>query len=112
MATRTPDKEVEVVEFEIVPDEIDGWDVKKPDEEQALSNHPTRESAEAAARLRANEEQADEVRVTVKERAVHRVDDETRGVRTAFLALGALLLLVTLLVVVISLVGALTDFGA
>ena len=109
MTTRTADRTT--VEFEIVPDEVDGWDVKKPDEEQALSNHATRESAEQAARLR-GEEQADDVQVTVKEHEVHHVDDETRGVRTAFLALGGLLLLITLLIVVISLVGSLTEFGA
>jgi hypothetical protein len=97
MATRTHD--TSVVEFEVVPDEIDGWDVKKPDEEQA-------------ARLRGEEEQADEVHVTVNEHAVHHVDDETRGVRTAFLALAGLLLFITLLIVVISLVGSLTEFGA
>jgi hypothetical protein len=110
MATRTHG--TSVVEFEVVPDEIDGWDVKKPDEEQALSNHATRESAEQAARLRGEEEQADEVHVTLNERAVHHVDDETRGVRTAFLALAGLLLLITLLIVVISLVGSMTEFGA
>ena len=50
--------------------------------------------------------------VTVNEHAVHHVDDETRGVRTAFLALAGLLLFITLLIVVISLVGSLTEFGA
>ena len=110
MATRT--HETSIVEFEIVPDEVDGWDVKKRDDDQALSNHPTLESAEEAARLRGEEEEAEEVRVTVKEHAIHRVDDETRGVRTAFLALAGLLLFITLLIVVISLIGSLTDFGA
>jgi Uncharacterized protein conserved in bacteria (DUF2188) len=110
MATRTDHNRV--VEFEVVPDEIDGWDVKKVGEEQALSNHPTRESAEQAARLRGEEEQADEVRVTVKEREVHHVDDESRGMRPTFIALAALLLLITLLIVVISVIGATTEFGA
>ncbi|HWI70672.1 MAG TPA: hypothetical protein VNT55_01860, partial [Baekduia sp.] len=62
--------------------------------------------------LRGREEEAGEVRVTVNERAVHHVDDETRGVRTAFLALIGLLVAITLLVVVISLIGSVTDFGA
>jgi hypothetical protein len=77
-----------------------------------LSNHATRESAEQAARLRGREEDAGEVRVTVNERAVHNVDDENAGVRTAFLALIGLLVAITLLVIVISLIGSLTDFGA
>lgn len=110
MATHAREKEI--VEFEVVPDEIDGWDVKKGDEEQALSNHATRESAEEAARLRGDREEADEVRVTVRENAVHHVDDEEKGMRPAFLYLLGLLALITILVVVISLVGSLTEFGA
>jgi Uncharacterized protein conserved in bacteria (DUF2188) len=108
----TQAREGEIVEFEIVPDEVGGWDVIKAGEEQALSNHPTRESAEEAARLRGNEEEADEVRVVVRDDVVHHVDDETRGVKTAFLALAGLLLVITLLIVVISLIGSITDFGA
>jgi Uncharacterized protein conserved in bacteria (DUF2188) len=110
MAIRTDHREA--VEFEIVPDEVGGWDVIKRGEEQALSNHATREAAEEAARLRAEEEQADGGRVIVREDAVHHIDDESRGMRPAFLALGALLLLITLLIVVISLIGATTEFGA
>jgi uncharacterized membrane protein len=102
---------VPVTEFEVVPDEVDGWDVKRKGEEQALSNHATREAAEEAARLRAEHEE-EEVRIAVRERELHRVDDETRGVKAAFLSLGGLLLFITLLIVVIALIGALTDFGA
>jgi Uncharacterized protein conserved in bacteria (DUF2188) len=110
MATRTDDRTT--VEFEIVPDEVDGWDVKKRGEVQALSNHPTRELAEEAAWLRGEEEEADDVRITVDEKAVHHVDDESRGVRTTIVALVGLLALITLLIVVVSLVGSLTEFGA
>ena len=95
MATRTHDKKI--VEFEIVPDEVGGWDVIKAGGEQALSNHSTRESAEEAARLRGREEEADDVRVLVRDDVVHHVEDETRGVKTAFLALLGLLLVITLL---------------
>lgn len=109
MTTQAPEKRI--VEFEIVPDEVDGWDVRKADEEQALSNHATRELAEAAARQR-GEEEAAEIRVIVNENVVHRMDPEERGVKTAFLALAGLLLAVTVLLVVVSLVGALTGFGA
>jgi Uncharacterized protein conserved in bacteria (DUF2188) len=110
MATRTDDRTT--VEFEVVPDEVDGWDVKKRGEVQALSNHPTRELAEEAARLRGKEEEADDVRITVDEKAVHHVDDESRGVRTTVVALVGLLALITLLIVVVSLIGSLTEFGA
>jgi hypothetical protein len=100
------------VEFEILPDEIDGWDVRKMGEEQALSNHPTRGQAELAARLRGEEEEATDIRITVNERAVHHLDDDTSGVRPAFLYLGGLLLAVVVLIAVLALVGSLTGFGA
>lgn len=109
MATHTDDN---TVEFEIVPDEVDGWDVKKRGEEQTLSNHATRASAVEAARLRGEREQAEDVVVDVKENAVHRIDDEDRGMRSTFAYLLGLLGVVTILVVVISLVGSLTEFGA
>jgi hypothetical protein len=102
----------ETVEFEVLPDEVDGWDVRKMGEEQALSNHPTKEQAELAARLRGEEEEASDVRITVNERTVHHLDDDTRGVRPAFLYLGGLLLGVVLLIAVLALVGSLTGFGA
>jgi cytochrome c-type biogenesis protein CcmH/NrfG len=100
------------VEFEVLPDEVDGWDLRKAGEEQALSNHRTREQAELAARLRGEEEEATDVRVTVNERTVHQLDDDTSGVRPAFLYLAALLAGIVLLIAVLALVGSLTGFGA
>ncbi|MGH2952692.1 MAG: hypothetical protein ACRDK9_01545 [Solirubrobacterales bacterium] len=47
-----------------------------------MSNHPTRESAEEAARIRANEERLSEEGgepVVVDERHVHAVDDTRQG---------------------------------
>jgi Uncharacterized protein conserved in bacteria (DUF2188) len=109
----SPDvREKKIVEFEIVPDEVGGWDVIKRGEKQALSNHSTREAAETAARLRGEEEQADEVRVTVRKDAVHHLDDEATGMRPAFLGLAGLLLFITLLIIVISVIAATTEFGA
>jgi hypothetical protein len=71
----------------------------------ALTNHPTREEAEAAARLRAEEEGGVEV-----EHEDHPVQEgaggEGRGVKTYFLVLVGLLLAVTILIVVISLVSS------
>ncbi len=110
--TRTRDKEKETVEFEIVPDAVDGWDVTKAGENQALSNHSSRRAAEAAARLRGREEQADEIKVSTKRDSVHEIDEESRGMRTTFLAIGGLLLLVAILIVVVSLLGSTTGFGS
>jgi hypothetical protein len=110
MGTKTADKRK--VEFEVVPDSIDGWDVTKKGGGQALSNHPSRETAEAAAELRGREEEADEVEVSVREDAVHELDDARQGMRTAFLALGGLLLAIIVLIAVISLIGSTTGFGS
>jgi Uncharacterized protein conserved in bacteria (DUF2188) len=108
--TRQGDREA--VEFEVVPDEVDGWDVIKRGESQSLSNHPTREEAEEAARLRGSREQAEQVEVEVHEDEVHGIDDDTSGVRVAFFSLGGLLVAIGLLIAVIALIGALTGFGS
>jgi hypothetical protein len=97
--------------LQVVRDEIDGWDVVRDDEGVALTNHPTLEDAKAAAELRAEEEGISEP-VAIDDRAVHRIDDTRQGVRTAILALGGLLLAVTLLVIVLALTGSLTGFGS
>ena len=109
MATRA-DKQA--TEFEVVPDQVDGWDVIKRGESQSLSNHPTREEAEEAARLRGSREQVEQVEVEVREDQVHSLDDESRGMRVAFFSLGGLLVTAAMLIAVIALIGALTGFGS
>jgi Uncharacterized protein conserved in bacteria (DUF2188) len=104
-----------VAQLIVIANEVDGWDVVREDDGIALSNHTTRESAERAARMRAEEESLSEAHgdvVAVEERGVHRIDDARQGVKPAFLALAAILLFVTLLVAVLSLTGALTGFGS
>lgn len=101
--------------LKVVRNEIDGWDVVREDEGVALSNHPDRETAEAAARLRAHEERAShegDESVVVHPDEVRAIDDARQGMRPAFLALAALVIAVTLLIVVLSLTGSLTDFGS
>lgn len=101
--------------LKVVRNEIDGWDVVREDEGAALSNHPDRETAEAAARLRAHEDRAgqegDEP-VEIHPEEIHAIDDTRQGMRPAFLALGALIVAVTLLLVILSLTGSLTGFGS
>jgi hypothetical protein len=41
-----------MADLKVVPNELDGWDVVRADEDVALTNHPTREDAEQAARIR------------------------------------------------------------
>ncbi len=102
----------ETVEFEILRDEVDGWDVRKADEEQALSNHASLAEAEEAARLRGAEEEAVDFHVTVNDRDVHGIDDDSRGMSTMLLSLVGLLAFVTFLLAALSLAGSLTGFGA
>lgn len=111
-ADRTERTDGETAEFEVVPDQVDGWDVIKRGESQALSNHPTREEAEEAARRRGSGEQADEVEVDVREDRVHGLDEDERGMRVAFFSLGGLLVAIALLIAVIALVASLTGFGS
>ena len=101
--------------LKVVRNEVDGWDVLREDEGVALSNHPDRASAEAAAELRAEEEHIGESggeAVVVAEDEVHAIDDTREGMRPAFLWLGALALAITLLIVILALTGSLTDFGS
>jgi hypothetical protein len=98
-----------------MPSEVDGWDVVREDEGVALSNHPTRESAELAARMRAEEEHLGDdggEPVVVDEQHVHRIDDARQGVKPAFLSLGGLLIAVALLATIVALIGAITGFGS
>ena len=42
--------------LKVVRNEVDGWDVIREGEDEAISNHVDRATAEAAAQLRADEE--------------------------------------------------------
>jgi hypothetical protein len=101
--------------IKVVRNEIDGWDVLREDEGVALSNHPDRESAEAAAKMRAAEERVGDQGggpVIVAADEVHGIDDTRQGVKTAFLALGALLTAIIILMIALALTGSLTGFGS
>jgi hypothetical protein len=101
--------------LKVQPNELDGWDVVREEEGTALSNHPTKEGAEEAAELRAEEEHLDEAGdepVVVDPDHVHEIDDTRIGMKPAFFSLGGLLILVTILAAVVALIGAITGFGA
>ncbi len=101
--------------LKVVRNEVDGWDVIREDEGVALSNHPDRASAEAAARIRADEdrvsEEGDEP-VVVAADEVHGIDDSRQGMGRAFLFLGGLLVAVAILIGILALTGSLTGFGS
>lgn len=104
-----------MADLKVVPNEVDGWDVVNVEDGVAVTNHPTRESAEAAAHMRASEDsisEDSEGEVIVDPEDSHGIDDDQKGVKTAFFSLGGLLALVTVLAIAIALIAALTDFGA
>jgi hypothetical protein len=102
--------------LKVVRNEISGWDVIREGETQALSNHVNRETAEEAAKLRADEEgqigEPGHEAVEVHPEETHGIDDTRQGMKPAFLALFGLLAAITLLVVILALTGDLTGFGS
>jgi hypothetical protein len=103
------------VALKVMQNEVDGWDVVREDEGLALSNHPTREEAIAAAEIRSDEERVSDVGdtpVEVDTEHVHEIEDTRTGVKPAFLGGGALLFLVVLIIVVVGAIVAITGFGS
>jgi Uncharacterized protein conserved in bacteria (DUF2188) len=101
--------------LKVMPNEIEGWDVVREDEGVALSNHPTQEQALEAAEMRAREERVGDMggtEVELDTEHVHPIDDARQGMKPAFLALGGLLIAVTILVIILALTGSLTGFGS
>ena len=102
-------------DLKVQPNEVDGWDVVRADEDVALTNHPTRESAEAAARMRAQEESISEEgggEVIVDPDHPHAIDETQRGVKTYFVAVIGLLIAIAIIATIAALVGAETGFGS
>jgi cell division protein FtsX len=91
----------------VVPNEVDGWDVVRSDDPQALTNTPTKETAVEAAQLILADE-GGEGEVVVNEQAVHRLDDTSRGVKTYVIALLGLLAAITVIIVITSLLASWT----
>ncbi len=88
----------------VVRDELDGWDVIREDDPQALTNTPTRESAiEAAKRFLADEGGHGEV--VVHENEVHGIDDTGRGVKAYVAALLGLLAVIIAIIVITALLA-------
>jgi cell division protein FtsX len=91
----------------VVPNEVDGWDILREEDPQALTNIPTKETAvEAAEKILADE--GGEGEVVVNEQAVHQLDDTSRGVKTYVVALLGLLAAITVIIVITSLLASAT----
>ena len=94
-------------DFEVVRSDVDGWEVRRVGEAQALSNHPTREQAEEAARLQGGE--ADEI--DVRQDVFSEGPEEDVDAKKTFIGAGVVMVGVIVLIIVIAAVMALTNFG-
>ncbi len=89
----------------VLRSEVDGWDVIREEDPQALTNTPTRETAVAAAETILADEGGDG-EVIVRERELHKLDDTSRGVKTYVIALLGLLVAVVVIIVITSLLAS------
>jgi hypothetical protein len=91
----------------VVRDEVDGWDVIREEDPQALTNTATKEDAVAAAEAILADE-GGEGEVVVHGDEVHPLDDTSRGLKTYVVALLGLLAAVTVIIVITSLLASWT----
>lgn len=103
-------------EFEVVKSEVDGWDVRRAGEKQALTNHATREEAEEAARVQQEVEDrsgSGAAPVDVRQGPLAGGDDgDDLDHKRVALTFGMMMTAVIVLIVVIALIVALTRIGS
>jgi uncharacterized protein DUF2188 len=92
-------------EFEVVRSDVEGWDVRRTGEAQALSNYPTRELAEQAARKQQEAEHhsggtADSI--DVRQDVFSEGPDEELHVKRTLLTVAAIAFAVILLIAVVA----------
>jgi len=100
--------------FEVVRSDVDGWDVRRVGEAQALSNYATRELAEEAARKQQDAEDrsgSDADAIDVRQDVFSEGPEEDLNPKKTFLGMGAVMVGVILLIVVIAAVVAITNFA-
>ena len=103
-------------EFEVVKSDVDGWEVRRRGEEQALTNHATREEAEEAAKIEEGLEDdmgsgSGPVDVRQGPFSSGKDGDDLDQKRVA-ITFGAMMTAVIVLVIVIALIVALTRIGS
>jgi ABC-type Na+ efflux pump permease subunit len=103
-----------VSKYEVVRSDVEGWDVRRVGEAQALSNYATRELAEEAARKQQDAEDrtgSDADAIDVRQDVFSEGPEEDLDVKRTFLGMSAVMLAVILLIVVVGAVVALTNFA-
>ena len=94
-----------MIDFEVVRSDVEGWDVRRTGEAQALSNYPTRELAEQAARKQQEAEHhsggtADSI--DVRQDVFSEGPDEELHVKRTLLIVAAIAIGVILLIAVVA----------
>jgi len=100
-------------EFEVVRSDVEGWDVRRVGEAQALSNYATRELAEEAAQKQQDAEEASGSSsgpVDVRQDVFSEGPEEELDAKRTLLGAGAVLVGVILLIVVIAVIVSVTGF--
>jgi hypothetical protein len=91
--------------IKVAPNELDGWDVVREGEDVALTNVATKEQAEKAAHVFAEDD--GHGRVEIERKPIQPgVGGEDRGVKTFFVGLVGLLVAAMVVIVIAALVSA------
>lgn len=101
-------------DFEVVRSDVEGWDVRRSGETQALSNYATREEAEEAARRQEEAEHASggsPDAIDVRQDVFSEGPEEDLDAKKTLMGTGAVAIGVILLIAVVALIVAQTNFG-
>jgi hypothetical protein len=101
-------------DFEVVRSDVDGWDVRRVGEAQALSNYPNRELAEAAAKKQQEAEDQSGSSggpVDVRQNVYSEGPEEELDAKGTFLTFGTMMIGVIVLLVVLAIIIGVTNFG-
>jgi len=101
--------------FEVVRSDVEGWDVRRVGEAQALSNYATRELAEEAARKQQDAEDrsgGDADAIDVRQDVFSEGPEEDLNPKKTFLGMGAVMLAVIVLIIVVAAIVAITGLGS
>lgn len=101
-------------DFEVVRSDVEGWDVRRVGEAQALSNYATKELAEQAAekqQIAEAQSGSDADPIDIRQDVFSEGPEEELDAKKTLFGAGAVLIGVILLIAVIAVVVALTSFG-
>ena len=100
--------------FEVVRSDVEGWDVRRTGEAQALYNYATRKLAEEAARKQQHAEDrsgSDADPVDIRQDVFSQGPEEDLDAKRTLLGVGVVVVGVIVLIAAIAIVVATTGFG-